>query len=86
MRAATEPAATGFAHADHALVKGTVNAVRDVEMTADERLVPDMLLAGSLWGEMEVDASVRLIDRSRLTFPKTPPRSGWRLGWRAPCA
>jgi DNA-binding CsgD family transcriptional regulator len=61
--AAIELAATAFSQADHRAVACTVAAVDGVDATADERLILDMLLAESLWADMQIEASVRLIDR-----------------------
>jgi DNA-binding CsgD family transcriptional regulator len=80
VRAAIELAATAYSRADNAAIRRTVEAMREVETTADERLVLDMLHAESLWGDMEFDASIRLIDRVPPDLPGETPAQRMALG------
>jgi len=78
--AAIELAATAYSQADNALVQKTVEAVRGVEMTADERLILDMLHAEALWGEMQFEASLRMIERVPRDLPGDTPAQRMALG------
>jgi TPR repeat protein len=79
-RAAIELAATAYSRADNAAIRRTVEAMRGVETAADERLVLDMLHAESLWGDMEFDASIRLIDRVPPDLPGVTAAQRMALG------
>jgi DNA-binding CsgD family transcriptional regulator len=80
VRAAIELAATAYSQAENALVQQTVEAVRGVEMTADERLILDMLQAEALWGEMQFEASLRMIERVPRDLPGDTPAQRMALG------
>jgi len=80
VRAAIELAATAYSQADNALVQKTVEAVRRVETTADERLILDMLHAEALWGEMQFEASLRMIERVPRDLPGDTPAQRMALG------
>jgi hypothetical protein len=80
VRAAIELAATAYSRADNRLVEQTVRAVAGVEMTPDERLIVDMLHAEALWGELQLDASLRMIDRVPSDLPGDTPAQRMALG------
>src|SRR5215207_859839 len=80
VQAAIELAATAYSRADNRVVQETVRAVGEVEMTADERLILDMLHAEALWGEMQLDASLRMIDRVPRDLPGDTPAQRMALG------
>jgi DNA-binding CsgD family transcriptional regulator len=78
--AAIELAATAYSRADNRVVQETVRAVGEVEMTVDERLILDMLHAEALWGELQLDASLRMIDRVPRDLPGDTPAQRMALG------
>jgi DNA-binding CsgD family transcriptional regulator len=80
VRSAIELAATAYSRADNRVVAETVRAVAGLEMTADERLILDMLHAEALWGEMQLDASLRMIDLVPRDLPGDTPAQRMALG------
>jgi ATP/maltotriose-dependent transcriptional regulator MalT len=80
VQAAIELAATAYSRADNRVVQETVRAVGEVEMTADEHLILDMLHAEALWGEMQLEASLRMIDRVPRDLPGDTPAQRMALG------
>jgi ATP/maltotriose-dependent transcriptional regulator MalT len=78
--AAIELAATAYSRADNRVVQETVRAIDGVEMTADERLILDMLHAEALWGELQFEASLRMIDRVPRDLPGDTPAQRMALG------
>ena len=79
-RAAIELAGTAFSNADHAWVVRTVDAMRDAELTADDRIVLDMLRAESLWAQLDYEASIALIDQLPADLPGATPAERMALG------
>src|SRR5215218_3074719 len=77
---AIELAATAYSRADNRAVQETVRAVGEVEMTVDERLILDMLHAEALWGELQLEASLRMIDRVPRDLPGDTPAQRMALG------
>jgi DNA-binding CsgD family transcriptional regulator len=80
VRAAIELAATAYSRAENTLVQQTAEAVRGVEKTADERLFIDMLHAEALWGEMQFEESLRMIERVPRDLPGDTPAQRMALG------
>jgi tetratricopeptide (TPR) repeat protein len=54
--------------------------MRGAELTADERIVLDMLRAESLWSDLEFDAAIELIDRVPKDLPGETPAQRMALG------
>ena len=78
--AAIELAATAFCNGDTATVHRVVAAMDDAELTADERIVLDMLRAEALWTDLKFDACIELIDRVPADLPGRTPAQRMALG------
>ena len=78
--AAIELAATAFCNADTATVHQVVAAMEGVELTADQRIVLDMLRAEALWTDLEFDACVEVIDRVPADLPGDTAAQRMALG------
>ena len=80
---AIELVATAFSNGDAATVHRIVDAMNDVDLAPDDRLVLDMFRAETLWSELDFEGCIRVIERTPDDLPGDTAAQRMALGMAA---